>query len=196
MSSAIDIMKIPDSTQVWVVSDLHINHKNILEYAKRPFKTLEEHNEAIIKGWQETVGPDDLVLLLGDVMLGPKAEMAKYLNRLTGHIILVRGNHDQAVCKLPELNVRFEMVTPYLEVAHRGDCAALSHFPIEVWNNAQRGFWQLHGHSHGTSRKIGRWLDVGLDAFCRQDFRPRSWQDVAKYMETQIYMAQDHHEER
>jgi calcineurin-like phosphoesterase family protein len=188
------MMKIPDSVQVFVISDTHWNHLNIIQYSSRPFKSVEEMNEAMIRNWQSAVRDDDLVFHLGDWFMGAKHLAAPIMKRLTGRKILVRGNHDKMFKGYPELDSQLESAHDYLEVAHRGDCAVLSHFPIEVWNQAHKGFWHLHGHSHGTSRPVGRRLDVGVDAFCNA-YMPRRWQDVAKHMESQIYMAGDHHNE-
>ena len=51
-------------------SDLHIGHKAILTFDNRPFFTLKEMHETIIKNWNETVSNNDFVYVLGDMFLG------------------------------------------------------------------------------------------------------------------------------
>lgn len=51
----------------YFISDLHIGHTNVLSFDNRPFKSIEEHDEALIKNWNSVVGMDDDVYLLGDI---------------------------------------------------------------------------------------------------------------------------------
>ena len=60
------------SQQRFITSDLHFGHKNILEYDKRPFSSIEEHDESLIENWNSLVRPQDLVYCLGDITLGKK----------------------------------------------------------------------------------------------------------------------------
>ena len=48
---------------IWVTSDLHFGHKNIIKYENRPFKDIEEMDKAIIELWNKTVKKDDLSLI-------------------------------------------------------------------------------------------------------------------------------------
>ena len=41
--------------RVFLTSDLHFGHKNIIEYEKRPFRNVEDMNAGIIKNWNKIV---------------------------------------------------------------------------------------------------------------------------------------------
>ena len=51
---------------VFVTSDLHFGHKNIIKYENRPFKDVEEMDQKLIENWNNKVGKDDTVYILGD----------------------------------------------------------------------------------------------------------------------------------
>ena len=78
-------------SKVWVTSDTHFLHENIIKYCDRPFKDKEEMTEALITTWNEQVGDDDLVIHLGDVTFSKDYDVLSLLN---GKKILVLGNHD------------------------------------------------------------------------------------------------------
>lgn len=50
-------------------------------------------NETIIRKWNEIVNYEDDVYVLGDLVMGPEANL-QMLRRLKGRLHLVRGNHD------------------------------------------------------------------------------------------------------
>ena len=82
--------------RIWVTSDTHFNHKNIIQYCNRPFENVEIMNEEIIKRWNEVVASDDIVIHCGDFALGPNTDLERLIHSLNGHKILIRGNHDHA----------------------------------------------------------------------------------------------------
>ena len=190
------MLNLPES-QTWVISDTHFNHANIIEYTGRPYKSVEEMNRALITHWQSNVQPDDYIIHCGDFFMGRSDAAEPILKQLPGKIIFIKGNHDKLVQKM-NLQRYFAAYEEYLEIKVGADCAVLSHFPIEVWNNAHKGWWHLHGHSHGTSRKLGGRLDVGVDAFCKSHFgAPRRWKDVRNYFLSEArYEPNDHHGQR
>lgn len=53
----------------WFTSDFHLGHFNIIRYCDRPFKSLKQMNETLIKRFNERVNPEDLVFFLGDFCL-------------------------------------------------------------------------------------------------------------------------------
>jgi calcineurin-like phosphoesterase family protein len=76
--------------KVYLISDPHLNHHKIETYCDRP----SNFTDLIVKNWQNTVQPTDLVLCLGDVFIGPATGWKAIYPLLPGRKILVRGNHD------------------------------------------------------------------------------------------------------
>ena len=86
---------------IYLTSDFHIDHWNIVKYVGRPFKTLEKMNETIIKRFNERVKPDDTTIYVGDFAFKHSSESPeggktpnRYEGLLNGKIIFIRGNHD------------------------------------------------------------------------------------------------------
>lgn len=59
-------------------------------YCIRPL----DFTERILKHWRERVMPDDLVIHLGDVIMGKRKGIAETLAALPARKVLIRGNHD------------------------------------------------------------------------------------------------------
>ena len=83
-------------SNVWLTSDPHYFHVRALEIMPdRPWKTVDEMNEGLAENHNNSVKKEDVVIFLGDVVMGPKFEtVPKIIPRLNGTKILVRGNHD------------------------------------------------------------------------------------------------------
>jgi len=45
--------------KIFITADHHFHHKNIIEYCKRPFKTVEEMDNVMTEKWNRKVGKDD-----------------------------------------------------------------------------------------------------------------------------------------
>ena len=80
---------------VWFTADLHLGHGNIIGYSERPFPDINAMDEALIERWNERIGPQDTVWVLGDVALGRPDDLLAKVSRLRGHKLLVAGNHDR-----------------------------------------------------------------------------------------------------
>jgi len=125
--------------KIFVTSDTHFNHRNIIEYTGRPFKTVEEMNEEIINKWNDKVRKDDLVIHLGDFALGNEEEIKNIKNRLNGTIILLKGNHDHKAIR----KAGFLIIKGSLEI----EDLVFSHSPLPKEEIPKR-FANIHGHIH------------------------------------------------
>ena len=82
--------------ETFIISDTHLGHKSILDFEPCRKKAMEadgydDHDAWIIENWNNTVGPNDTVLCLGDFAFGAVAAFSQMLN---GTKIIVLGNHD------------------------------------------------------------------------------------------------------
>lgn len=50
--------------KIFLTSDLHLDHKNIIKYCKRPFKNVHHMNGIIIRNWNSTVGKNDKIYIV------------------------------------------------------------------------------------------------------------------------------------
>lgn len=146
----------------WVTADLHFGHKNILKFnpATRKYVDVHDMNTCMILEWNKKVHENDTVFLLGDVSFGNRDFTSNILKALKGFIVLVRGNHDTKLS-----DNQFNEAYHYLEVDVQSTKVCMLHYPMETWNQKERGSIHLHGHCHGMlENKITRRRDVGVDA--------------------------------
>ena len=80
-------------SRIWLTSDTHFGHDREFLYGPRGFQSIWEHDQQIIKNWNEVVNPDDDIFLLGDCMLGDNYYGLSCLKQLKGNIHIIRGNH-------------------------------------------------------------------------------------------------------
>lgn len=86
----------PFQGDVWVWSDIHFGHNNIIKYTAphRPFQTKEEMNEALINNYLAVVKPEDVVIWGGDIGFISESAINDILHRLPGYKVWIVGNHD------------------------------------------------------------------------------------------------------
>jgi len=150
---------------LYITSDQHFYHSKIIEYCKRPFKSVEEMNSKILENYNNIIKKDDIVIHLGDLSATVKTHIEEFkeiLKSLNGKKILLRGNHDH----LPDqfyLDCGFEVVGDHMIV---GDYF-FSHYPlykkskwctepekrlIKLYENSNCTKI-IHGHTHNNVLK-------------------------------------------
>jgi len=129
----------------YVVSDLHLGHENIIKYANRPFQSVEEMDEALIRSWNKIISDEDEVWFLGDFSFHDNRTTEQMFRLLRGTKNIVLGNHDKknARRKLPYWReIGFKGV--YSQHVTLNHSIVLSHHPITVGV----GQLNIHGHIH------------------------------------------------
>jgi calcineurin-like phosphoesterase family protein len=188
--------------KIFVTSDQHFGHTNIINICKRPFNSVWEMNECLINNYNKLVDQNDHVYILGDMFFKiNKHKAVDIIKRLNGKKFLVRGNHDKVSCK-EEVAKYFEWIKDYYELTVQDPDAPggkrlviLTHYAKRVWNKKHWGSFCLYGHSHGNLPEEPDHLsiDIGVDAiakrFSKEDvissehYRPISYEEVKKIME-------------
>lgn len=188
---------------IYYTSDLHLGNPNIIGYENRPWKTVWEMDSALIANWNQVVGRDDDIYVLGDFCFKGATKAIQYLECLNGHKHLIRGNHDKFMRqqKFKDYVLAKEhdyfFATPRSHLwqhdplvkdegwyKHMNDGeheVILCHFPILYWDGMEdRQSIHLYGHVHSyrdISPMAPRSFNVGVDV---NNYRPVSLQELLK----------------
>lgn len=185
----------------WFTADTHFGHERIIELCNRPFKSVEEMNEALVDRWNARVTDQDVVWILGDLALGKIDDSLVYVAMLNGDKRLIPGNHDRVWSGYPKKGkpVRPEDTARYkaagLRVYGGGEPWThrtgwnMCHFPdvgdshdedrFDAWRPKppRQGEVIVHGHVHNKWLTNGPRINVGVDVW---GYAPASEEEVAE----------------
>lgn len=171
---------------IFVTSDSHFNHTNILSYeaASRPFANIDEMNGALIYNWNKVVKPEDTVIHCGDFFMGELDKIDPILKRLNGKIILVRGNHDTSARleKYKSYGIEIHDIYYY---KYKGRFFIFCHFPvaneefIKMVREDNSEVITCYGHIHSNAKKgyVDGTYHVGMDT---NDLTPIALEQIWK----------------
>jgi calcineurin-like phosphoesterase family protein len=181
-------------------SDWHLGHGKSIILDSRPFNSLEQMHETLIRNYNNTVPKDGICYFLGDIVTCSSELAYSIISRLNGTKVVILGNHDKGSNAM--YNCGFDVVLNTATLYIANEKVTLSHCPLkgvyreniegmkgvlgtENWHGEYKqhaftvtneGQFHLHGHIHspnsGKSQKIlGRQYDVGVPA---NNYRPVS----------------------
>ena len=143
------------------IADLHFGHANIIRFDNRPFDSVEEMNEMLIKNWNKKVKQGDKTYILGDFCWGKEPDWIEILDKLNGSKILIRGNHDLKQMS-KALKDKFLYIKERHEISDCGKKLILSHYPELAYKSSYNpDVFMLHGHVHystGEASYIRKWV--------------------------------------
>jgi len=173
---------------IWVISDTHFNHANILKFEDRvgkavrgQFSSVEDMNEHMIQRWNEVVKPGDKVYHLGDVVFGDnKVEwLDTHMPRLMGSKRLVFGNHDEPSHFVGKGHFQKTSLWRIFKEFN----ILLTHVPVhestvmEGRGGSIRPMLNVHGHIHQNESPSQFHHCVCVE---HTDYRPVNIEDLAK----------------
>lgn len=184
-----------EAKHIWVTSDTHFNHANIIKYCNRPFSSVEEMNETIIANWNKVVPWDDIVYHLGDFALGDKSLVPNIFRRLNGRINVIMGNHDNFNILEKLGNEDHLIVGLFWEEVIKVEkkTIILNHFPFGSLPDPATNcpIIQLHGHVHSTPDKPWNYFDnqydVGVD---NNNFTPVNLAELLDKIHYKVHIKQ------
>jgi len=153
-------------------SDEHYGHYNIIRYCNRPFNSVEEMNEELIKRNNEIVKPNDIVIHGGDASLRDRKYLEEIIKRLNGQHFFIRGSHDKWMDRSYH-----EMWCKTINSQHIVVC----HYAMLVWPRSHYNSILLFGHSHSGLNDMvqGKCHDIGVD---NNNFYPISEEKIFEIM--------------
>lgn len=168
-------------SNVFFIGDTHFGHTNIVKFENnaRPFASIEEHDEALVKNWNGVVRKKDIVWVMGDFAFG--AASVGMAGRLNGEKKLVMGNHDH----YPTEEYMKHFTKLYGAVSYKH--ALLTHIPCHP-DQLQRWSYNIHGHTHSYVLPDDRYINVSAEQI---NYTPVSWDELKKKMLLRAFSGND-----
>jgi len=135
---------------LFVISDTHFGHKNILKLCNRPFESVEQMDESMIEKWNSVVSVNDKVIHCGDFGFCSQERFDVLMRCLNGRKILILGNHDNRSWRFYLDNNRFDVICKYL--SFKG--ILFTHRPKDYFDMCEEKL-NIHGHIHNNVINTG-----------------------------------------
>ena len=176
--------------KIYFTSDLHLGHKNCLDFDDRPFRDLKHMHRVLINNFNSNVPVDGVTYFLGDIGMCSFDLAQDIIGKMNGTKILVVGNHDGNANRMYRMG--FDAVVHNMSMMIAGELVTMSHCPLtgvfredttgmrgatagENWHGENKnarfsvvdgGQYHLHGHLHlhkgKGDVKSGKQWDIGV----------------------------------
>ena len=162
---------------IFYVSCLHFGHDRDFIYKPRGFTSVQEHDDTLVKRWNDSISNRDIVHSIGDTIFGQGSEkrLMEYFRKLNfWKLYLSPGNHFSGWHQLYKkvLNEKYRSLglpdnteiypleytlyegktiyfMPNLYEIYVGKQAmVLCHYPIASWHGQGKGSYLICGHTH------------------------------------------------
>lgn len=200
-----------NGANIVVTSDIHGFHQNLAKGSSnwgRDAKTDAERQAAlagcrdfpnhqtmtakVTENINTVCGVDDILLHLGDWSFGKKENVGTVRDMIQcKNIVNLYGNHDHHLRENPDYQDMFVACLDYLSFRANGNLICCFHFPIDEWDEINRGAFHFFGHRHTIGQKFinGRSMDVGLDS---NNCHPYKLEDLVNLFSAQPLVRKHH----
>lgn len=166
-------------SNIWLISDTHLNHNKDFIWKARGFNSVEEMNDTIIKQWNQLVKYDDIVYHLGDFIMGNLQDGIKLIEQLNGKIRLAIGNHDTDARLEAFKNLHnIDDIQFGYRIKQNKKAFLLTHYPQLVDNYGSGKTYSIHGHTHSSNcftKEYNTMYNVNCEA---HNCSPVKWEDM------------------
>lgn len=201
--------------KIWVVSDLHLLHDKPFILGPRGYKNVREAYDHTYEMLHQYVGPNDVLINVGDVVVGAGLQTSAVTSRLIHFPCKVHyhiwGNHNAGVidiyndirrekglladdieiypASVPGTN--FTFLGHYVEMEIDARPVVFCHYPIASWNHIGKDAFMIHGHSHRNLKEdlTLKRLDVSWD----WKKRPVEWHEIVTELENRKFVPTNHY---
>lgn len=136
-------------SRIFTTSDTHFSHKNIIQYCERPFKDVCKMNDVLITNWNFVVGPNDIIIHVGDFGLGPVLQLQDICSQLNGYKILIKGNHDRNASTMKQIG--FNEIHNMWNLNVDEKVFHFQHYPPQPKDVFPYCDYFIYGHTHNHS---------------------------------------------
>lgn len=163
---------------IFFCSDLHFGHRNVIDFERHQFKTIEDHDNFIIRNYNKVIKENDICYILGDLSIltvANKDILIDYFKRLNGIKIIIKGNHDSASNNFYESLDGVAKV--YDKPFYFSKRIVLSHEPIKCNDDVLN----IHGHLHTSFLDLPNYYNVNIHLI---DYTPKNLKYFQKMLGT------------
>lgn len=146
---------------IYLISDTHFGHINIMVYENRPFENVDQMDRTIIQNWNKIISKRDTVYFLGDFSFYNFNLTQETFLKLNGIKHLIMGNHDRSHTRTWWKRIGFDIVSKNPTILYK-EKLILSHEPFNACEIPE-GFINIHGHIHSQKLTYERVI-LGLTA--------------------------------
>lgn len=146
-------------------------------HKKRPFETVEEMEEELIKRNNKLVKSSDVVFHLGNFSSEDKKKTHEIIRRLKGKHVFLRGGNDRWMKK------NFYLYEIKVEKLSNNDKVVLCSYPLRNWPLSHFNSYHVYANRYIKNEKFfGKTMNVSVEC---NDYYPFSEEEIIDIMDLQ-----------